>query len=58
MSGLENGYVLGKLAILAYLNSLINPCLYIFFNREVRKRIKNILSFNNLSRQEEFQDVS
>ena len=50
--------VLGKLIILAYLNSLINPCLYIVINKDVRTRIKNILSFNNLSRQEEFQDIS
>ena len=56
MSGLEDGYVLGKLVILAYLNSLINPCLYIFINREVRKRIKNILSCN-FARQEQFQEL-
>ena len=57
MSGLEEPNVLGKLVILAYLNSLINPCLYIFINREVRNRIKNILSFN-FARQEEFQELS
>ena len=39
----KNGVV-----ILAYLNSLINPCLYMIINRDVRSQLKKIFRCDNL----------
>ena len=33
--------------ILAYLNSLINPCLYMIINRDVRSQLKKIFRCDN-----------
>ena len=48
MIGVEENIVLvSNLIILAYLNSLINPCLYMIINGDVRAGLKNVFSCNN-----------
>ena len=48
MVGVEqNIELVSDLVILAYLNSLINPCLYMIINRDVRAGLKNFFSCNN-----------
>merc|ERR1712183_674234 len=43
----KNIEIVSNLVILAYLNSLINPCLYMIINRDVRAGLKNVFCCNN-----------
>ena len=46
MVGVENKRILDDLILLPYLNSLINPCLYMIINRDVRRDLKNFFCCN------------
>ena len=45
----EEPQLAGALVILAYLNSLINPCLYMVINKDVRNGLKNIIPFPSIN---------
>ena len=47
MLRVKNKMILDHLSAPAYLNSLINPCLYMIINRDVRAGVKNFFSCNN-----------
>ena len=52
MLRVENMAILDYLILLAYLNSLINPCLYMSINRDVRASFKKFFSCNNKAGEE------
>ena len=45
----ENKRLLDDMILLPYLNSLINPCLYMIINRDVRTALKNFFRCNQQS---------
>ena len=44
MMGKNSGLILQKVVTLAYMNSLINPVLYICINKQVRKAIMKLFT--------------
>ena len=60
MIGVENNIELvSDLVILAYLNSLINPCLYMGINRDVRAALENFFCrFRNNQVDQVWQEMS
>ena len=41
---------LGNVVVLLYCNSLINPVLYIFINKDVRQSVVNLLTCKNVEK--------
>ena len=45
-AGVEEKKILDDLILLGYLNSLINPCLYMIINRDLRASLRNFFRRN------------
>ena len=51
-------HILDDLILLPYLNSLINPCLYMIINRDVRVALKNFFCCNHQRRGQALEKFS
>ena len=49
--------LLGNVVVLAYLNSLINPILYIVISKDVRNGFRNLMLCRNISAHERLEIV-
>ena len=55
----DHDKLLGNVVVLAYLNSLINPCLYMIINRDVRAALENFFCrFRNNQVDQVWQEMS
>ena len=51
------GQWLGNVVVLLYCNSLINPVLYIFINKDVRQSVVNLIRCRNVEKIERYLRV-
>ena len=58
MVGVENKRILDDLILLPYLNSLINPCLYMIINRDVRASVKKFFGSNIRNEEMEMESTT
>ena len=45
---------IGNVVVLAYCNSLLNPVLYIYFNKDVRQTVVNLLTCKSIEKIERY----